>query len=32
VEGKSIDDLQAAIKLVREADLPVPVQAQNMKR
>ena len=32
VEGKSIDDLQAVIKLVREADIAVPVQAVNMKR
>lgn len=32
VEGKSIDDLQAVIKLVREADISVPVQAVNMKK
>lgn len=32
VEGKSIDDLQAVIALLKEADLPTPLQFVNMKR
>ncbi|MCC5876419.1 MAG: YajQ family cyclic di-GMP-binding protein [Candidatus Sumerlaeia bacterium] len=32
LEGKKIDDLQAVMQLLREADLPVPVQFDNMKR
>ncbi|HEV1998448.1 MAG TPA: YajQ family cyclic di-GMP-binding protein [Candidatus Dormibacteraeota bacterium] len=31
VTGKSRDDLQAAIKLLREADLPVPLQFTNYR-
>lgn len=31
VSGKSKDDLQAAIKLLREADLPVPLQFTNYR-
>jgi uncharacterized protein YajQ (UPF0234 family) len=32
VEAKSIDDLQAVIALLKEADLPTPLQFVNMKR
>lgn len=32
VEGKQIDDLQAVMQFLREADLEVPVQFDNMKR
>lgn len=32
VEGKSIDDLQSIMQMLREADLEVPVQFDNMKR
>jgi cyclic-di-GMP-binding protein len=31
VTGKSRDDLQAAIKLLRDADLPVPLQFTNYR-
>ncbi len=31
VTGKKIDDLQTVIKLLKEADLPVPLQFVNMK-
>ena len=31
VTGKSRDDLQAAIRLLREADLPVPLQFTNYR-
>lgn len=31
VTGKSRDDLQSAIKLLREADLPVPLQFTNYR-
>lgn len=32
VEGKSIDDLQAVIAMLKAEDLPVPLQFINMKR
>lgn len=32
LEGKKIDDLQAIMAKLREADLPVPLQFDNMKR
>lgn len=32
LEGKKIDDLQAIMQSLREADLPVPIQFDNMKR
>lgn len=32
LEGKKIDDLQAIMQSLREADLPVPLQFDNMKR
>lgn len=32
VEGKQIDDLQALMAKLRAADLPVPLQFDNMKR
>lgn len=32
LEGKKIDDLQAVMAKLREADLPVPLQFDNMKR
>lgn len=32
VEGKNIDDLQAVMKMLSAADLPVPLQYDNMKR
>lgn len=32
VEGKQIDDLQAVMKMLREADLEFPVNFDNMKR
>lgn len=32
VEAKSIDDLQAIIAMLNAADLPVPLQYNNMKR
>jgi uncharacterized protein YajQ (UPF0234 family) len=31
VSGKNKDDLQAAIKLLRDADLPVPLQFTNYR-
>lgn len=31
VSGKSRDDLQAAIKLLKEADLPIPLQFTNYR-
>jgi uncharacterized protein YajQ (UPF0234 family) len=31
VTGKSKDDLQAAIQLLREADLPLPLQFTNYR-
>ncbi len=31
VEGKKIDDLQSVIAMLREADLPAPLQFVNMK-
>ena len=31
VTGKKIDDLQTVIKILKEADLPVPLQFVNMK-
>jgi len=32
VSGKQIDDLQAVIAMLKEKDLPVPLQYVNMKR
>lgn len=32
VESKSIDDLQTVISMLKEADLPTPLQFVNMKR